>query len=495
MTSKSSTTGELPLYIPPKPQVWKPAKYQDTAVEWLLEREAAALFLDPGLGKTSITLEAVRRTIDEGPVLVFAPLFVATTVWNSEWPNSELRKWKNFKDLKSLVLHGKDKAKHVVEGDADLFVINYDGIPWLLESGALKVLFQRFKKLRLVMDELSKLKHSNTKRFKQLRPWFPRFRRRWGLTGSPAANGLLDLFGQMYAVDLGKSLGPFITHYRTKYFVPSGYMGYQWTPMEDSEDRIFKAISSTALSMKAEDHLDLPSLVIDNIFVDLDDKARKIYDEFEDELMALIDGHEVTASNAGVASMKCRQIASGAVYSGDGAQRKVIDVHDLKLEALQNLIDELQGQPLIIAYEFNTDLEKLKKLLGKKLAVIGGGLTPETIQDTLRAWGDGTIDYLAIQPAAGAHGLDGLQRRGSHLAWYTLTWNYEHYDQLIRRLRRRGSTASRVVSHHLLARNTLDESVLGVISQKGKRQGALFDALKDLNLRRAKRAKKVYKAR
>lgn len=459
-----------------------PHAYQRAMIKWLLSHPSAALYADPGLGKTSVTLKALQLMRKAGGVhraLVIAPMRVCQLVWTHD-EGGELAKWSDFADLRVSLLHGKDKDD-AAEADADLYVINPDGLKWLIESGHLARLLKSGVDT-LVVDELSAFKHPQTKRFKQLKPWLGRFKRRWGLTGSPASNGLLDLFGQAYVIDGGHALGRYITHYRHQFFLPTGYGGYTWKPQDGAEERIYATIKSFALSTRAEDHLDLPELVEQNLWVTLPERARRIYDQLEEDLLVYLDGKTVTAANAAVASGKCRQVASGGLYLDDTddtsvtRSRRVEHVHDAKTEALVDLIDELQGSPLLVAYEFDHDLERIRKALGKNTPAINGHTkTAETAALAL-AWNRGELPVLCGHPAAMGHGLN-LQACGHHVAWYSLTWNFELYDQLIRRVYRQGQK-SRVVVHRILARNTVDDCVAKAISSKRGCQDALLNALR-----------------
>ena len=300
---------------------WKPHNYQKKAVKFLLEHAAAALFLDPGLGKTSVTLAAIKVLKAKGllsKVLLIAPLRVCHSVW----PN-EITKWKDFGELKVVVLHGKDKEQ-LLEEEADIYVINPEGLDWLLQVQKTKtkagktrvsVDLRRWKKLgfdTLVIDELSKFKHVQTNRFKAMKLVIHTFARRWGLTGSPAANGLLDLFGQCYILDEGRTLGKYITHYRQTYF-DQGYDGFSWTIKEGSDKQIYDRLKPLALRM-GDDLLDMPKLVENNIKIELPPKVLKIYEHLEDDLVAQLDEGKVTAKTAATASMKCRQVANGGIY-------------------------------------------------------------------------------------------------------------------------------------------------------------------------------------
>jgi len=459
---------------------WVPAKCQRDMVKWLVGRPEAALFADPGLRKTSCTLAAFLALRKAGGVhkaLVIAPLRVCELVWSQD---GEVGRWADFQHLRVSLLHGPDK-NDALEVDADLYVVNPDGLAWLVTEGRLKDLQRRGVDL-LVIDELAAFKHTKTKRFKTLRPWLGRFRRRWGLTGSPVANGLLDLFGQVYALDLGRSLGQFLTHYRHAYFLPTGFGGFEWKLQVGAEKKIYKRLKPLALSLRASDHLDLPKLVEQDLFVTLPPKAQKAYDDLEEELITYLDQGKVTAANAAVASGKCRQVTGGAVYADDnatlngGTRRKVHHLHEAKVEALVELVDELQGAPLLICYEFQHEIERIRAALGD-VPVINGQSKSADVLAAVKAWNTGGLKLLGGQPQAMSHGLN-LQSGGCcHLCWFTLPWAQDIYAQANARLHRSGQK-NRVIVHRLLARKTIDEVVARALTSKTRVQDALLDALK-----------------
>lgn len=495
---------------------WKPHDYQKRAVKFLLEHQHAGLLLDPGLGKTSITLAAIKLLKQKkkiGKVLIVAPLRPCYLVW----PN-EIAKWTDFEGLSHVILHGPNKEE-ALKTEADIYLINPEGLDWLLNVNKSKTKTGRtsvavkagdFKKLgftTLVIDELSKFKHPNTQRFKALKQVIHLFNQRWGLTGSPASNGLMDLFGQCYILDGGKALSPHITHYRNMFFDLSPWDKFRYIPRPGAEEKIYKLIAPLMLRMSAEEYLTLPEMVIDNIRVDLPDKAQAIYDVFEENLFASINDKIVVASNAATASMTCRQIAGGAVYETPdmadmkAVQRKArgkrdyLEIHDAKIEALKELIEELQGEPLLVAYQFKHELDRIREALGKDTPFVGGGVNTAKLKEIEAKWNRGEIPVLLGQAGAIAHGLN-LQKVARHVCWFSLTWNYEDYDQLNRRIWRQGNKASHVFVHHIIARNTVDEALLGSVKSKAKGQNAFFSALQALaeNKRRglktsAKRAK------
>jgi hypothetical protein len=460
---------------------WQPHAYQRRAVAFLVARGAAGLFLDPGLGKTSITLAAYQALARAGVarrMLVVAPLRPAYEVWPAE-----AAKWREFAGLRVTVLHGSRKDR-LLEEPADVFVVNPEGLGWLTAA----VQEKRFKLPDvLVVDESTYFKHTRTLRSKLLRALLPRFRRRYILTGTPAPNGILDLFGQVYLLDLGDALGRFISHFRQAYFFQTGFGGFQWTPLPGAEEKIYARLQPLVLRLDAADYLAIPPLRVVDMTVTLPPRARAVYQRLEREFAVLLASGEVTAVNAAVAAMKLRQVVNGSVYldaevrrfDGPIAKRRVAVIHAAKAEALAELLEELSGQPLLVAYEFDHDLPAIASAAEvplEDLAVIGGKTTPTRTRELLRAWDAGELRVLAVHPASAAHGLN-LQAGGTHLCWYGLTWNLEHYDQLIRRLWRQGQ-ARRVTVHRLVVRDSIDEAVLAALGAKARTQRHLLDALR-----------------
>lgn len=467
----------------------------------MIEHAAAALFFDPGLGKTSVTLAAIKFLLKAkvlNKVLLIAPLRVCHSVWPQE-----VKKWHDFKRLKVVVLHGKNK-KELLNSNAHIYVINPEGLDWLLNtkktkmaSGKTKVEvnLKQFKELgfdTLIIDELSKFKHINTSRFKALKHVLGTFQRRWGLTGSPATNGLLDLFGQCYVLDQGRSLGQYISHYRNKYFEQS-YDGFSWILRKDADKEIYGQIKPLALRM-GQELLDMPAIIENNIKVELPEKAFKIYLKLEKDLITEIGAETASAKTAASASIKCRQVASGAVYLDQevealiklpSSQKKWVEIHKTKLDVLQDLIEELQGSPLLVAYDFQHDLERLTDRFGvkdgkkgKKVPYIGGGVSIKDAAKWEKMWNAGELPVLFGHPQAMGHGLN-LQKCGHHIAWFSLTWDFELYDQFNRRVFRQGNTSKKVFIHHIIAKDTIDEAVLIALKQKRSGQNALFNALKE----------------
>lgn len=460
------------------PVKYEPHAYQKKAIKFMIERACAGLFLDPGLGKTSITFAAFKLLKKAGMVeraLVIAPLRPARSVWPGE-----AKKWDDFNDLRINVLHGDDKDRDLHQ-EADIDVINPEGLPWLFRAVRA---FKAWPWQMIIIDESTRFKHVGTQRFKELKPHLNKFRRRYILTGSPVPNGLLDLFGQVYLLDLGNALGRFITHYRMLYFDATGYGGYTWNPKPDAEERIYKKLGPLVLRMDAKDHLSLPPLINNTVKVELPEEARLTYDAMEDLMIAAIEDETVTASNVAAASIKCRQIANGGIYkdtSGGGA-RQWANIHDAKTEAMHEILDGLGGKPALIAYEFKHDLDRLKTSLGWHTPHLGGGVSAKEQAEIEEAWNAGKLPVLLAQPQSVAHGLN-LQGVGAAVIWHSLTWDLENYEQLVRRIWRQGQK-ERVVVHHLVARGTVDEAMMAALGAKDRTQRALLGALKQYAHRR-----------
>lgn len=464
------------------PQPWVPDADQRRGVKFLLEHQHAGLLADPGVGKTSITLQAAKLLLHEGlieRVVVVAPKRPCYLVWPAEG-----QKWEQFNALRFANLHGADREDQL-RSKADVYVISnhHDNLQWLFSGGRWRRLAEG---AMFVIDESSKFKYMRTQRFNAIRPFLKNFSRRVILTGSPAPNGLLDLHGQVYLLDMGKTFTPFTSYYQRAFFDVKGYGGFGAEPKPGAEKEIFKRLAPYVLRLE-DKGTGRPKMLTNPVQVVLPPKARKAYDELEDQMFTLIDAKELTAFNAGALITKLGQIASGGIYEErevdplTGApiragKRKWIKLHDEKTEALLDLIDELQGQPLLIAYHWGHDLERLKKALGKKLAVMGGGSIKQdqVLQD---AWNRGELPQMAGHPASIGHGLN-LQTGGAHHIFdYTLTYDYELYDQYGRRLARRGNPAKYVRRHQCVAKDTVDEDKVLALDRKARGQDALFAAM------------------
>lgn len=451
---------------------WEPHEYQKEAVKFLVEKGSAALWLDPGLGKTAVVLSAFRILKLKGmakKMLVIAPLRPVHGVWPPE-----AKKWEQFADYSVGVLHGGAKAK-VLKQQHDIYVINFEGLGWL--SSQLNGKDWPFQ--ILTVDEISYMKNTQTQRFKTIKPLLDKFDRRWGLTGSPAPNSLLDIFGPQLILDQGATFGPYISRFRTEYFFPSGYGGYEWKLQSDGEARIHAALAGKVLRMAALDHLDLPELTYNDIMVDLPPNARKLYDAFENNLTVELNSGNVTAVNAAVAVMKGQQIANGGSYlddDGSGNARISTHLHDAKTEAVLDLVEELSGQPCIIGYHFAHDLERLKAAF-PNAPIIGSGVVGHKLDSVIDDWNAGKTSVLLAHPMSAGHGLN-LQGTGHAVIWYSLTWSLEIYEQFIRRLWRQGQK-NHIVVHHIMAKDTIDEAIMMAIRRKDKTQQTLLTAVRD----------------
>jgi SNF2 family DNA or RNA helicase len=488
MTSKSTTTKKRVI----KPSVapsWTPHAYQKRAVKFLLEHQAAGLLLDPGLGKTSCALAAfslLKKKKLASKALVIAPLRPCYLVWPAE-----AEKWKDFQHLKVVVLHGKHKDELLNE-EADVYVINPEGLDWLIG----KRTERQFKALgfdTLLVDELTRFKKSTGKRFKLLKKFLPTFQRRWGLTGTPNPNGLLDLFGQMYVLDLGNALGQYVTHYRIMYFTNPDGMGWKWVPQHGAAERIYERLKPLCLRMEAKDYLELPQEIQNVISIDLPPKVEEMYDQLEEEMIAKMDAQLIVASNAASASVKLRQICNGGLYVDDdirsiikGAKRGVMEVHDAKLDAVEELVDELSGSPLLLAYEFNHDLDRLLARFGKDTPYVGSGVSPKRTAQIEADWNAGDIPLLLGQPASMGHGLNFQGGSAQHVGWFSMFWDLELYTQFLMRVLRQGNKSDRVFNHFFITKRrgsgdpTVDQMVYWAQRRKQRGVDALSAALKDL---------------
>jgi len=468
-----------------------PHFYQETAIREVLEKPAYGLFLDPGLGKTAITLAAFDILRQQGIVnrmLVVAPLRVCYDVWPDE-----IKKWKDFQHLKFEILHGRKKEARLLS-NADVFLTNPEGIAWLVSLK--KNSSKKWVSTRewnwpemLVLDESTRFKHGKTGRFKSLKTALGKFERRYILTGTPAPNGYEDLWGQIYLLDHGARLGEFITYFRNKYFDKS-YDGYGYNIRGPEQiAKIQEKLQDIVLRLDAADYLKLPPLIKKTIGVQLPPVARELYDRLEEDFTLLLREGEVTAANSGVLTSKLRQVTGGFVYldedddvlEADGEQvpsrmRKAVQIHDVKIEALADLLNELQGEPLMVAYEFRHELDGLLRKFGRDVPVLGAGTTPARGAKISRAWNEGRVPFLLAHPASAGWGLN-LQEGGSKICWYTPTWNLEQYLQLIMRQWRQGQKKP-VFVYSLVAAHTKDVDVVEAREGKDIDQKALLDAFK-----------------
>lgn len=438
--------------------IFKPHKYQTYAIEKIIDQKQTGLFLEMGLGKTVCTLTAIHQLIYDhfsvSKVLVIAPLRVAQTVWPDE-----LEKWDHLTPLTmSLVLGSAADRKKALQKQAEVYVINRENVPWLTDY------LKTWPFDMVVIDELSSFKSPKAKRFKELRKVRPKVDRIVGLTGTPAPNGLIDLWAQMYLLDMGERLGKHITGYRDRYFFPgwqNGHIVYRWDPKPEAEQRIYEKIDDICVSMKSEDWLQMPDRIENVTKVDLDPAERERYQQLKTDYILPMADSDVTADSAGVLSNKLLQMANGAVYDEN---KDVHHVHGRKLDALEDMIEAANGKPVLVFYQYKHDLEAIKKRFPKAEGV------------DVKKWNLGQIEIMLAHPASAGHGLN-LQDGGSTVIWYGLTWNLEHYQQANARLYRQGQKKT-VFINHIITKGTIDESVYKALKNKDASQEALINAVK-----------------
>ena len=437
-------------------------EYQKYSIEFIKKNPISAIFLDCGLGKTVITLTAIKDLILDSfevkKVLVICPLRVAT-VWNDE-----LHNWSHLDGLKiSTAIGSQSERLEALKQKVDIYIINRENVEWLVNKSGSKFDFDM-----LVIDELSSFKSYQAKRFKSLLKVRPEATRIVGLTGTPTSNGLMDLWAEYRILDFGKRLGRFITHYREQYFIPdkrNANVVFSYKLIPGAEEAIYKKISDVTISMKAVDYLDMPSKVINQVKVQLSDEEMSVYQEMKDDMVAsLDDDFEIDAFNAAALSNKLLQMANGAVYDEN---KEVHYIHDRKLDALEDLIEQANGKPVLIAYWFKHDALRIKKRFEVREI--------KTEQDIID-WNLGLITVALIHPASAGHGLN-LQKGGSTLIYFGLTWSLELYEQCNARLWRQGQKDT-VVIHHIIAKDTIDEAVMRALKSKEKTQTALINAVK-----------------
>ena len=427
----------------------------------------ACLWLSPGYGKSMITLHAFKALRDAGlakNMLIMAPLRVVQTVWAQEIEN-----WASLNGLKAARLHGPKKLEWLKRRDVDIWLINYEGVPWLADmakAGKLKFGFDV-----VVADEVRRLKNQQGFRFKAARPFFKMAKYKWGLTGTPASNGLQDLFGQFLALDEGKALGARVTRFRHEYF-ETGWDGFTMMPRPGAQAQIEAQIKHYIF--RADGMLDLPAFVHNPIKVTLDPKARKVYTTLKNEMIAQIGNTPISAANAAVLMGKLKQLANGRVYD---ESRNIIHVHSAKAEALIELIEELGDEQLLIAYEYRHDLDQLRELLGADLPYIGSGVNETAMNKAVDAWNKREIPFLAAHPASAGHGLNLQKGAAHHILWWGPTFDLDHYIQFNDRLRRQGNTADAVVVHTFVTENSVDEQAIVAREGKATLQDSLLSAL------------------
>ena len=436
--------------------------YQNYAKDFILAHKVSALFLDCGLGKTITTLTAINElmydSFEISKVLIIAPLRVAQSTWKDE-----IEKWDHLNLLRYSIVVGDEKERlKALKQNSDIYIINRENVDWLVTKSGIDFNFDM-----LVIDELSSFKSHTSKRFKSLLKIRPYFERVVGLTGTPSSNGLMDLWAEFRVLDLGERLGRYITHYRNEYFLPdkrNGAVIFSYKPQPNAEERIYRRLADMTISMKSTEYLKMPELILNELEINLDEEDQMKYKKFKKEMVMTIQEKEIDAINAASLSNKLIQLANGSIYDED---KKFYEVHNKKLDKLEEIIESANGKPVLVAYWFKADKERIEKRF--KVREI-------KTADDIKQWNMGMIGLALIHPASAGHGLN-LQSGGFTLVWFSLTWSLELYQQTNARLYRQGQKDT-VVIHHLITKNTIDEDIMKSLKRKDKTQEALMRAVK-----------------
>ena len=447
---------------------YEPHEYQRYATEYIEAHPVAAVLLDMGLGKTSITLTALNNLLFDSfevrRILVIAPLRVARNTWGAE-----IEKWDHLSGLRYAVAVGTENERlAVLRKQADIYLINRENVQWLISESGIPFDFDM-----VVIDELSSFKNHQTKRFKALMKVRPKVKRIVGLTGTPSSNGLMDLWAEFRLLDTGERLGRFIGQYRTSYFRPdkqNGQVVFSYKPLPGAEKQIYGKISDITISMKSTDHLQMPELINSRYTVYLSEKEDSHYADLKKDLVLQLPDGDITAANAASLSGKLSQMANGAVYTDAG---ETVAIHERKLDALEDIIEAANGKPVLVAYWFRHDLERITERL-HKLKIPCSRLDTD---GSIRKWNAGEIPVALIHPASAGHGLN-LQSGGNTLVWFGLTWSLELYQQTVARLWRQGQQSETVVVQHIITKGTIDERIMKALSEKDTTQAALIEAVK-----------------
>lgn len=442
---------------------YQPHEYQQYATDFILTHPVAAVLLEMGLGKSVITLTAIRDlcldSFEVHRVLVIAPLRVARDTWPAE-----IQKWDHLKDLTYSVAVGTlQERRAALLKPVFLHIINRENVQWLIEESGLQWHYDM-----VVIDELSSFKSHQSKRFRSLLKMRPQIRRFVGLTGTPAGNGLMDLWAEFRLLDMGKRLGRYITHFRDDFFTPdrrNGMQVFSYKPKPGAEEEIYRRIGDITISMKSTDYLQMPECVMNTVPVTLSEYEYNDYEAMTQKLVLELHGVEIDAANAAALSGKLCQLANGAIYTED---KQILHFHDRKLDALEDLIEGANGKPVLVAYWFQHDLARIRKRFKVRELKSSKDITE---------WNAGKIPVAVIHPASAGHGLN-LQAGGSTMVWFGLTWSLELYQQTNARLWRQGQQSDTVVIHHIVTRGTIDEAIMKALSEKDKSQAALINAVK-----------------
>ena len=447
---------------------YEPHEYQKYATGYIETHPIAAVLLSMGLGKTSITLTALNDLLFDRfeihKAIVIAPLRVARDTWPAE-----IEKWDHLSNLIYSVAVGTEAERlAALRRQADIYIINRENVQWLVETSGIP-----FDYDMVVVDELSSFKNHQSKRFRAMMKVRPKVGRIVGLTGTPSSNGLMDLWAEFKLLDMGQRLGRSIGQYRTRFFLPdkrNGQVVFSYKPLPGAEEQIYWLISDITISMKSTDYLQMPQFVSSGYEVYLSEEEVQRYVSFKRDLLLQPPDGEITAANAAALSGKLSQMANGAVYTDDG---ETIAIHDRKLDALEDIIESMGGKPLLVAYWFRHDLERIAGRL-HKLKIPFSRLDSS---ESIHRWNAGELPVALIHPASAGHGLN-LQSGGSTLVWFGLTWSLELYQQTNARLWRQGQQSDTVVVQHIITKGTIDERIMKALSEKDTTQAALIEAVK-----------------
>ena len=446
---------------------FKPHNYQQFAIDFITSHPIAAILLDMGMGKTAITLMAIQylmyETFEVSKVLVICPLRVTRT-WRDE-----IQKWEQLQGLSySIVTGTATQRKKALAADADIYIINRENVPWLVDKSGVPFSFDM-----VVIDELSSFKNHQTARHKALMKVRSQIQRIVGLTGTPASQGLMDLFAEFKVLDMGQRLGRFIGQYRLNYFRPdkvNGNIVYSYKLLPGAEEKIYEKIQDITISMKAVDFLDMPELISNEYPVYLDETEMDKYESLKKDLILSTPEHEVTAANAASLVNKLSQMANGAVYTDD---ENIITFHDKKLDALEDIIESANGKPILVAYWFKHDYQRIVARLNQ----IGVKYMKIDSDESITKWNNREIPVALIHPASAGHGLN-LQQGGNTMVWFGIIWSLELYQQCVCRLYRQGQKEGTVTIIHLISQGTIDEKIMKALSEKDNTQASLIDAVK-----------------
>ena len=446
---------------------FKPHNYQQFAIDFITSHPIAAILLDMGMGKTAITLMAIHylmyETFEVSKVLVICPLRVTRT-WRDE-----IQKWEQLQGLSySIVTGTATQRKKALATDADIYIINRENVPWLVDKSGVPFSFDM-----VVIDELSSFKNHQTARHKAWMKVRSQIQRIVGLTGTPASQGLMDLFAEFKVLDMGQRLGRFIGQYRLNYFRPdkvNGNIVYSYKLLPGAEEKIYEKIQDITISMKAVDFLDMPELISNEYPVYLDETEMDKYESLKKDLILSTPEHEVTAANAASLVNKLSQMANGAVYTDD---ENIITFHEKKLDALEDIIESANGKPILVAYWFKHDYQRIVARLNQ----IGVKYMKIDSDESITKWNNREIPVALIHPASAGHGLN-LQQGGNTMVWFGITWSLELYQQCVCRLYRQGQTEGTVTIIHLISQGTIDEKIMKALSEKDNTQSSLIDAVK-----------------